>query len=198
MVVVTCVYEGASDEVKRQEEKLTILAQKYGGMSGGADNGKYGYRLTFAIAYLRDLGLDYSVVGESFETSIPWDKVIPMCNNVKEVIRREGKANGLTLPLLATCRVTQIYDSGACVYFYYAFNYRGISDPIQLCDRIEKAARDEIIACGGCISHHHGIGKLRKHWYPESVSDCGLSTLRAIKEGLDPLVCTIFPFSVLK
>lgn len=35
------------------------------------------------------------------------------------------------------CRVTQLYDSGACVYFYYAFNYRGMSNPLDLCDRIE-------------------------------------------------------------
>jgi alkyldihydroxyacetonephosphate synthase len=28
------------------------------------------------IAYLRDIGLDYRIVAESFETSVPWDRVI--------------------------------------------------------------------------------------------------------------------------
>jgi hypothetical protein len=28
------------------------------------------------IAYLRDVGLDYRIVAESFETSVPWDRVI--------------------------------------------------------------------------------------------------------------------------
>ena len=27
---------------------------------------------------------------------------------------------------------------------------------------VEDAARDEVFKCGGSISHHHGIGKLRK------------------------------------
>jgi len=33
--------------------------------------------------------------------------------------------------------VTQTYDAGACVYFYFAFNYRGISDPIHVYEQIE-------------------------------------------------------------
>jgi hypothetical protein len=42
----------------------------------GEENGLKGYTLTFMIAYLRDIGLDYQVVAESFETSVPWDRVI--------------------------------------------------------------------------------------------------------------------------
>ncbi|KTG36183.1 hypothetical protein cypCar_00038370, partial [Cyprinus carpio] len=76
-----------------------------------------------------DLGMDYYVIGESFETSVPWD------------------------------RVTQTYDAGACVYFYFAFNYRGLSDPVHIYEQVEvctHAAREEILANGGSLSHHHG------------------------------------------
>ena len=34
-------------------------------------------------------------------------------------------------------RVTQTYDAGACVYFYLAFNYTGVSNPIESFDAIE-------------------------------------------------------------
>lgn len=34
-------------------------------------------------------------------------------------------------------RVTQTYDAGACVYFYFAFNYRGLSDPIHVYEEVE-------------------------------------------------------------
>lgn len=36
-----------------------------------------------------------------------------------------------------TCRVTQTYDAGACVYFYFAFNYRGLSDPVHVYEEVE-------------------------------------------------------------
>ena len=35
------------------------------------------------------------------------------------------------------CRVTQVYDSGACVYFYFGFNYRGLADPLGVYEAIE-------------------------------------------------------------
>ena len=34
-------------------------------------------------------------------------------------------------------RVTQTYDAGACVYFYFGFNYRGIAKPVELYEEIE-------------------------------------------------------------
>lgn len=54
---------------------------------------------------------------------------------------------------------------------------------------IKAAARDEIIACGGCISHHHGVGKLRRPWMAVTVGEAGISVIKAIKEELDPKVC---------
>lgn len=53
-------------------------------------------------------------------------------------------------------------------------------------DQIERKARDEILASGGTISHHHGVGKLRKEWYPQSVSDVGVNLYKATKRELDP------------
>uniref|UniRef100_A0A1I8F1V4 Alkylglycerone-phosphate synthase n=1 Tax=Macrostomum lignano TaxID=282301 RepID=A0A1I8F1V4_9PLAT len=112
-----------------------------GGISGGEENGRRGYMLTFVIAYLRDLGLDYYCVGESFETSVPWDRVLDLCRNVKLRIKEECRSRGVTQPVLSTCRVTQTYDAGACVYFYFAYNYRGLPDPVHLYEEVENAAQ---------------------------------------------------------
>lgn len=72
------------------------------------------------------------------------------------------------------------------MYFYFGFNCQGLEDPLKVYDAIEVAARDEVIACGGSISHHHGIGKLRKRWLQESISPTGINILRALKQELDP------------
>jgi len=186
MCAATLVLEGTEEEVEAQEKRLYTIGKQFGGLPAGEENGRYGYRLTFAIAYLRDLGFEYSCLGESFETSIPWDKVIDLCRNVKELLHRESKKHGVKYPILASSRVTQLYDSGACVYFYFGFNYRGLEHPLEVYEEIEKAARDEILACGGSISHHHGVGKLRKQWMPATVGDVGLSAMKAVKSQLDP------------
>ncbi|XP_055527307.1 uncharacterized protein LOC129719918 [Wyeomyia smithii] len=87
---------------------------------------------------------------------------------------------------LISCRVTQSYDAGACVYFYFGFNHTGFSSPVHIYETIEAHARDEILACGGSISHHHGVGKIRSRWYPQTVSEVGVALYRATKRQLDP------------
>jgi len=39
--------------------------------------------------------------------------------------------------LMRVFRVTQTYDAGACVYFYFGFNYRGVANPVSLYEDIE-------------------------------------------------------------
>uniref|UniRef100_A0AAR2J899 Alkylglycerone-phosphate synthase n=1 Tax=Pygocentrus nattereri TaxID=42514 RepID=A0AAR2J899_PYGNA len=186
LCVATLLFEGDREKVLQHEKQVYDIAAKFGGLAAGEDNGQRGYMLTFVIAYLRDLGMDYYVIGESFETSVPWDRVLDLCRNVKERIVRECKERGVQFPPLSTCRVTQTYDAGACVYFYFAFNYRGLSDPIHVYENVEHAAREEILANGGSLSHHHGVGKLRKEWMKEAVSTVGLGMLKSVKEYVDP------------
>ena len=65
--------------------KIDVLinnAALYGGLTGGEENGKRGYLLTFVIAYLRDIAFDYHYVAESFETSCPLSCIKDLCRNV--------------------------------------------------------------------------------------------------------------------
>lgn len=39
---------------------------------------------------------------------------------------------------------------------------------------------------GGCISHHHGVGKLRKKFLPNSIGNTGLDILKGVKSTIDP------------
>ncbi|KAJ3592062.1 hypothetical protein NHX12_007192 [Muraenolepis orangiensis] len=184
--VATLLFEGDREKVLQHEKQVYGIAAKFGGLAAGEDNGHMGYMLTYVIAYLRDLGMDHFVIAESFETSVPWDRVLDVCRNVKERITRECKEKGVQFPAMSTCRVTQSYDSGACIYFYFAFNYRGLSNPVHVFEHVEHCARQEILANGGSLSHHHGVGKLRKAWLKETVSEVGLGMLKSVKDYVDP------------
>lgn len=58
--------------------------------------------LTFAIAYLRDLAFDYCIIAESFETSVPWDKVSILIRNVKNILQEACKKAGVQYPIYST------------------------------------------------------------------------------------------------
>ncbi|XP_026750226.2 alkyldihydroxyacetonephosphate synthase [Galleria mellonella] len=185
LCVVTLLMEGTAEDVAEREKKLNSIAAQFGGIPAGAENGERGYTLTFVIAYLRDVAMEYGIVAESFETSVPWDRTAALCSRVKRRIRDECAARGIQHYLIS-CRLTQTYDAGCCIYFYFAHNSEKFIDPVATYEEIEEAARDEIIASGGSISHHHGVGKLRKKWYTDTVSEPGRQLLLAAKRALDP------------
>ena len=76
-----------------------------------------------SFRYLRDIAFDYQYVAESFETSVPHSCVKDLCRNVKDRIRAVCKEEGVQTEAYASCRVTQLYDTGVCVYFYFGFLY---------------------------------------------------------------------------
>lgn len=190
MCVATLLFEGPTEEDVAQQERLVYsIAEQHGGLQGGEENGRRGYMLTFLIAYLRDLGFEFGILSESFETSLPWSRLLDCCRNVKRRVKDECLRFGVEQPPLVSCRVTQIYDAGVCVYFYFAYSYRDLKgglDPVDVYEEIESAARDEIIAGGGSISHHHGVGKLRQKWLKPTISETGFGLLAAVKTYLDP------------
>ncbi|XP_031777447.1 alkyldihydroxyacetonephosphate synthase isoform X2 [Nasonia vitripennis] len=186
LCVATLLFEGNSaKDVAAHEAKIYDIARRHGGVPSGETNGERGYTLTFVIAYIRDLGLDYNVVSESFETSVAWNRASALCRNVKARVAAECHAREIH-HFLISCRITQTYDSGCCIYFYMGFNYENLADPVATYEAIEHSAREEILACGGSLSHHHGVGKMRASFYPEAVGEAGLSLYRATKNHLDP------------
>ncbi len=186
MAACTLLFEGTKREVAQQRAIVDRLAKRYGGMHAGAENGKKGYQLTFGIAYLRDFVMKLGIVAESFETSVPWSRTLELCERVKQRIYDEYTAMGLPGRPFVTARVTQLYPSGVAVYFYLGFHHGNAKDPVAHFTALENAARDEILKCGGSLSHHHGVGNLRKGFLPRVLSPAAMSWARAVKGAVDP------------
>lgn len=157
MCLATVVFEGSKEEVDFQEKKVFELAKQYKGFRAGSENGERGYFLTFMIAYLRDFAMEFQFVAESFETGVNWKHVPALCENVHRRIVDECKRRGVEKEPFVSFRLSQIYDTGATVYVYFGFGYKGLPDPVKTYSEIEDAAREEVMKNGGSISHHHGI-----------------------------------------
>jgi alkyldihydroxyacetonephosphate synthase len=186
MVACTLVFEGNSQEVKVQEAAVYSIARKHGGMKAGADNGERGYQMTFAIAYIRDFAMSLGIMAESFETSCAWSHALDLCRRVKRRVQDEHKALKFPGEPFVTARISQVYDTGVTVYFYVAVFSGAVKDPSSAYGALEEAARDEILKCGGSLSHHHGIGELRRKFLPRVLSPGAMAYRRAILAAVDP------------
>jgi alkyldihydroxyacetonephosphate synthase len=187
MVACTLVFEGTAAEVALQEKQLYGLAKKWRGIKAGAENGVRGYQLTFSIAYIRDFVMNYFLLAESFETSVSWSQALALCENVKKRLYAEHAERGLPGRPFVTCRVTQVYQTGVCVYFYFGYYFKGLKNPSEVFAEMEVAARQEILANGGSLSHHHGIGKLREAFLKDIKSPATLKFSQQAKRAVDPL-----------
>jgi len=143
------------------------------------------------IAYIRDFCLLNSVVAESFETSCPWSQVGPLCKNVRQGIFDAGAAFGMgDKDMFVSFRVTQLYETGAAIYVYFSIKYNNL--PFEkVCDiyeEVEHRSREQVMLYGGSISHHHGVGKLRKRFMEKSFTDINMfnQMYDGIKSSVDP------------
>jgi alkyldihydroxyacetonephosphate synthase len=163
MVACTIMVEGTATYCDFTINEIKRLAHLYNGVLGGSENGRAGYNLTHAIAYIRDFLQEYGFIGETFETSIEWDKIEDMAESVKTVLHNESKNYINTTPFLSY-RISQTYNTGVCVYFTFGFYKDEDKTPnngIDIYHILEKKMRKVMKEKGGSISHHHGIGQIK-------------------------------------
>ena len=84
----------------------------------------------------------------------------------------------------ATCHLSHSYLDGACLYFTFA-----ATPPLDEFESTYVALWDAgtraVLAHGGNLSHHHGVGLNRSRFMSEALGD-GLTVLQAVKDALDP------------
>lgn len=178
--------EGSNIEVKHQLKNLKSLAKKHNGFVAGESTGKSGYLATMVIAYIRELIFTQNILGETMETSVPWSNINQVKSEAFKLLTQLHKDYNLPGKPFFTSRISKIYHSGVCMYNTIAISCDGIDSPEDIFTKIEYAMRENFIKNGGSISHHHGVGKIRKDFMDKTISSGSISMIRGIKKAQDP------------
>jgi alkyldihydroxyacetonephosphate synthase len=83
------------------------------------------------------------------------------------------------------CHVAHADVNGASLTFTIVFPRR-LEGDIAQAQKIKTAATEVILAAGGALSHHHGIGRDHLAWMARETGKPGLDVLSAVKKTLDP------------
>ena len=96
------------------------------------------------------------------EIAAPWSALDDLFDRVREALLAVPTARA------ATCHLSHSYSDGACLYFTFA------ATPPP--DAIEStyvamwdAGQRAVLAAGGNLSHHHGVGLNRARFMPEAL-----------------------------
>ena len=178
--------EGSEVEVKTQRQNLENLAKKHGGVLAGESTGKSGYLATMVIAYIRELIFTQNILGETMETAVPWSKINQVKEEASKLIVKLHKEHNLPGKPFFTSRISKVYHTGVCMYNTIAMCYDGVENPEDVFTEIEHIMRENFIENGGSISHHHGVGKLRKDFMSNTISNGSVEMIKGIKKNQDP------------
>jgi alkyldihydroxyacetonephosphate synthase len=117
-------------------------------------------------------------VVDTMEIAAPWSRIEQVFNRTRSALLAVPHA------VAATCHLSHSYLDGACLYFTFA------ATPPP--DEIEStyialwdAGQREVLASGGNLSHHHGIGINRGRFVAEALGPAH-GVIVALKAALDP------------
>jgi alkyldihydroxyacetonephosphate synthase len=156
-----------------------------GGVALGASPGRHWLADRFRHPYLRDALLDHGIATDTLETAAPWAQVASLSARVSMALTEGLSAAGERVAAL--CHVSHPYPDGASLYFTFFFRCpRDPDEAIGRWARLKRAATDAIVAGGGTLSHHHGIGAWHAPWLEREVGPDGVRVLAAAARTLDP------------
>jgi alkyldihydroxyacetonephosphate synthase len=176
-------FEGTAEDVARRRGRAAECLRAGGGLSLGRGPGRAWLRTRFSAPYLRDDLLDRGVMVETLETACTWSRLHELYGAVGGALRESLSADG-AVPLVL-CHVSHLYASGASLYFTFIARHEEDSR-LDRWWAAKSAACDAIVANGGTLTHHHGVGRDHAPWMRDEVGELGLDVLRAAKQRLDP------------
>lgn len=172
-------FEGTAADVAARRHDASRRLAAGGAVLLGDDVGAEWFAGRFRAPYLRDELVAAGGFAETIETATSWSALPTLYRATRAAI-----IGSMTGPCLVTCHVSHVYRTGASLYFTVI--YRPVGDPVAQWNAIKATATDAIMAAGGSLTHHHGVGTVHRPWLAQEIGDVGVGVLAAIKRQLDP------------
>jgi len=124
--------------------------------------------------------LQRNIVLDTVEVAADWTKIGYVYD---DATRSLAQVEGV---LAGSAHSSHVYRSGLNLYFTFAV---AVSDPAKMeatyhdCWRRIMEATDRN---GGSLSHHHGIGRVRRDYLTRELGETGVAMLRKVKAAFDP------------
>ena len=173
-------FDGEDDQVRSDWHRAQRILRRHQGSSLGHRPGQAWQRSRFELPYLRDLLLDHAIMIDTVETAVTWDRYLPLYHSVRDALAKAMDGRGLVM-----AHLSHAYSDGASIY-YTLLARQAEGRELEQWQQVKLAVTDAIIAAGGALSHHHGIGSDHRPWMSRYLGAAGVRTLAALKQTFDP------------
>ncbi len=178
-------YDGEVERVKGLWRQASTICRDHGGLPLGRAAGESWKRERFLQPYLRDTLLGVGVLVDTLETATTWSNLLRLYSEMKTAIQAGIRAADGG-PGYVMTHISHIYEWGASLYSTF-LGRQAPEHEVEQWWKVKQTATEAILAAGGTLSHHHGIGRDHAGWLEEEIGSVGIAALEALKQALDPV-----------
>lgn len=166
--------EGDSDYTKLVARKLKQVARRHGAISLGSSAVEKWEKTRYIEPYIREDLCEFGIMFDTLEAGVTWDNV----HRLHQAVRTHIKSRPGTICMT---HASHFYPQGTNLYFI--FGGRMQLDEFRA---FLASIVDVMVANGGSLSHHHGVGRMLAPWMEKTMGKEQMDVLRALKHHFDP------------
>jgi alkyldihydroxyacetonephosphate synthase len=170
--------EGPAALVAAESEAVVTMCRSVGGRALGGDPVNSWLHHRNAVPGF-EVFLKQGMVVDTIEVAATWSRIGALYDGVLAAVRAVPDV------IVVSGHSSHSYPTGTNIYFTFAGKPARSDDLEALYFQVWDAAMGATLAAGGTISHHHGIGRVRRGWLERDLGTA-YPLLEAVKHALDP------------
>jgi alkyldihydroxyacetonephosphate synthase len=174
--VMILMIEGTSRQAERTLQIILGICQDMSARDLGEDLAQHWYEHRYSVAYKATTLFKEGAFTDTMEVSTTWDNLTNLYRGVTTALKGQ---------CLVLAHISHVYTDGAAIYFTFVAPLSGLKSSLKLYDKIWQKALSVTQKQGGSISHHHGIGRLKKNHIRKEWEDASAIYLK-LKSFFDP------------
>lgn len=166
--------EGDRDYTRLVTRKIKAIARAHGAVDLTAYATWKWEKTRYAEPYMREDLNDHGVLIDTLEAGVTWEDLHRLHQGVRAFVKARPQTMAMT-------HASHFYPQGTNLYFIFIARM-----DLEEYVTFQRGVIDRIVACGGTLSHHHGVGRLLAPWMEGHLGAEQMAVLRALKRHFDP------------
>lgn len=169
--------QGDKADVTRHWDEFRRIVAQIRGEDLGPEPGYAWVKRRYAVSYKQSRLYAAGAFVDTMEVATTWDNLLPLYRAVLKAMSRH---------VFIMAHFSHAYAAGCSIYFTFAGYRPTTRGALRTWQEAWKAGLEATARYEATISHHHGVGVLKK-WLMDRETPGGKSLFGAFKKELDPM-----------
>jgi len=173
------VHEGPTERTAAESAAVARLVAAAGGEPAPSEAAEHWLAQRNHVPTFKSF-LENGVIVDTIEVAAPYARIGDVYDSaIARLARIPGIWNG-------SAHSSHAYRAGLNLYFSFAVQPKERAELRRAYHECWAAVMEACLEGGGTISHHHGIGRVRREWLARDLGPGGVAALTRLKRAFDP------------